>query len=69
MKINVQQPDDNRVITGEFSINRAEANVLLQYAINHFIAMGYIFDAKVMTEDSEDESVRFKQEVQTGTLN
>ena len=69
MKINVQQRDDSGVITGEFSINRADANVLLQYAINHFIAMGYIFDAKVMTEDSEDESVRFKQEVQTGTLN
>jgi hypothetical protein len=69
MKINVQQRDDNGVITGEFSINRAEANVLIQYAINHYIAMGYVFDAKVMAEDSDDETVRFKQEVPTGVLN
>lgn len=69
MKINVQQRDDNGSVTGEFSLNRAEVNVLLQYAVNNFIAMGYVFDAKAVENDDRDDEIRFKRAEPTSALN
>ncbi len=70
MKIDVTTKNDDGSISFNASLNKAEVNTLLQYAVNNLMAMGYVFDTRLLPED-DDTSNRFqnpKQEVK-GTLN
>ncbi|HET8685397.1 MAG TPA: hypothetical protein VFM18_01885 [Methanosarcina sp.] len=69
MKINVTTRNEDGSVAFSASLNRAEVNTLLQYAVNNLLAMGFVFDTKVLPDD-DDTSNRFsKPEDSKGTLN
>lgn len=51
MKIDVTTKNQDGSVAFSGSLNRAEVNTLLQYAVNNLIAMGYIFGQ----EETEEE--------------
>jgi hypothetical protein len=43
MKINVTTRNNDGSVKFEGSLNKAEVNTLLQYAVNNLVALGFIF--------------------------
>ncbi|HET8686143.1 MAG TPA: hypothetical protein VFM18_05690 [Methanosarcina sp.] len=70
MRINVTTRNEDGSVAFNASLNRAEVNTLLQYAVNNLMAMGFVFDTQVLP-DEDDETVRFKKgdNSPTGNLN
>lgn len=60
MKINVQSQDDEGNVAFDATLNRAEVNTLLQYAVNSLMAHGFIFESQQLDDEDED-TVRFKR--------
>ena len=60
MKINITTRNEDGSIQFAGSLNKAEANTLLQYAVNNLIAMGFIFgqEEEAYEEDSPSRIVR-----------
>lgn len=60
MKIDVQTQNEDGGVAFNATLNKAEVNTLLQYAVNNLLAMGFIFENQVLEEDDE-ETVRIKR--------